>query len=179
MSAPANTRRFVLVGMVTTALAAAALAVLAPWAIPVGQLPVTLAVFAVLLAGTTLGVARGTLATLIYLALGLVGLPVFAGFAGGIGSFLIPTGGFLVGYLPLAALSGLSVHIRPVWLRPLPCLAGLIACYAIGIAWFCITAPAPLATALLVAALPYLPLDLVKLAAAVAVSLPCRRALKL
>lgn len=82
-------------------------------AIPVGAAPITLQTFAVLLAGAALGAGRGFLSVLLYLALGAIGLPVFAGGAAGLAPFAGPTIGYLVG-MPLAAwLTGLLVARLP------------------------------------------------------------------
>lgn len=82
-------------------------------AIPVGAAPITLQTFAVLLAGAALGAARGFLSVLLYLALGAIGLPVFAGGAAGLAPFAGPTIGYLLG-MPLAAwLTGLLVTRLP------------------------------------------------------------------
>lgn len=82
-------------------------------AIPVGAAPITLQTCAVLLAGAALGAGRGFLSVLLYLALGAIGLPVFAGGAAGLAPFAGPTVGYLVG-MPLAAwLTGLIVSRLP------------------------------------------------------------------
>jgi len=77
-------------------------------AIPVGGagVPITLQTFAVMLTGCVLGPVRGLLAMLLYLALGAVGLPVFAEHAGGLGSFTGPTAGYLWSFAPAAAVCG-------------------------------------------------------------------------
>lgn len=82
-------------------------------AIPIGAAPVTLQTFAVLLAGAALGASRGLLSVLLYLALGAIGLPVFAGGAAGLAPFAGPTVGYLIG-MPLAAwLTGFIVTRLP------------------------------------------------------------------
>lgn len=88
----------------------------------------TLQTFFCAMAGLLLGSRRGMASQLVYLLLGLVGLPVFTA-GGGPGAFLTPTGGFLLGLLPMAWLTG---KIR----RPFPaCMAGLGALYAVGLPW--------------------------------------------
>jgi len=74
--------------------------------LPPGPVPVTLQSLAVLLAGSFLGPRRGGLAVLLYLAAGAAGLPVFAGGQGGWQRFTGPTGGYLLGFLPAAWLTG-------------------------------------------------------------------------
>ena len=82
-----------------TALFAAILAVICPISIPIGAIPITFSLLVVYLAGGLLGPGLGTLAVLVYLALGAVGLPVFSGMQGGLAKLMGPTGGFLWGYL--------------------------------------------------------------------------------
>lgn len=76
--------------------------------IPIGPVPITLQSMFVLLAGFVLGVKGAVLSQVVYLALGLIGLPVFSNFSGGIQSVLLPSFGFLLGFLAVAAISGLA-----------------------------------------------------------------------
>ena len=78
-----------------------------------GIVPITLQTFGVLLAGAVLGPLRGFLAVLLYLALGLAGLPVFSGGAAGFGVLVGPTAGYLVGFPLAAALTGYLVTRLP------------------------------------------------------------------
>lgn len=91
--------------MTAAAVFAALLCVIAPWSVPVGAVPVSLASFAVYLDGLTLG-KNAVMSVGCYLLLGGVGMPVFSGFSGGVGAFAGPTGGFLAGYLPAALVCG-------------------------------------------------------------------------
>ena len=95
------------------AVFAALIAACSVIAIPMGAAPITLQTFAVLLAGAVLGANRGFLAVLLYLAIGAIGLPVFAGGAAGLAPFAGPTVGYLVSF-PLAAwLTGFIVERLP------------------------------------------------------------------
>ena len=67
--------------------------------LPFTQVPINLAVLGVLLAGGCLGSKYGSLSILIYILLGAVGIPVFAGFGSGLGTLAGPTGGYIVGYI--------------------------------------------------------------------------------
>ena len=85
-----------------------------------------------------LGGKRGTLAVAVYLLMGAIGLPVFAGFSGGIGCLLGTTGGYIVGFL-LAALVMWAMEKLPgnrSWMLTLSMLLGLVVCYAFGTVWF-------------------------------------------
>ena len=87
---------------VLAALFAAACAVLAQLIIPIQPVPISLASLGAMLAGGFLGKRYGFLALLIYLLLGAAGVPVFSMFRGGIHMFAGPTGGFLLGFAPMA-----------------------------------------------------------------------------
>ena len=85
-----------------TALVAAMLCLLAPISVPVGAVPVSLSIFGVCLAALISDRRGALMALLLYVALGAVGLPVFAGFSGGAQVLVGPTGGYLFGYIPMA-----------------------------------------------------------------------------
>lgn len=162
--------------MCFAALMAALLCAAAPLAVPVGPVPVTLATFAVYLAGALLGAKDGSLAVALYLLLGAAGLPVFSGFSGGLARVFGATGGYLVGYLPCAALTG---WISGRWdgrkgALPLAMAAGTAACYALGTAWYMGLTGANLAGALAACVAPFLPGDALKIAAASAVAASLR-----
>ena len=158
--------------LVRIALMAAVLCVLAPWKIPVGPIPITLASFGVYLAAGVLGPLEGTIAVVVYVLLGAVGVPVFSGFTGGAGCLLGLTGGDILGYIPCAAVSGLLMgRNAPLWRRALALVAGTAVLYALGTAMYCIQSGKALAAALAACVLPFLPLDAVKIAVC-AVALP-------
>ena len=158
---------------VFTALFAAALCVLAPLAVPVGFVPVTLATLGVYLAAGLLGPWRGTAAVGLYLLLGAVGLPVFAGFTGGVQQLMGLTGGYLWGYLLCALTVGLLLKhsyrpaLVPVWLA-----CGTAVLYAAGTGWYWWQTGGTVGAALTVCVLPFLPADAVKIAVATALILP-------
>ena len=159
--------------MALCALFAALLAVCAWLVIPAGDVPFTLQTFGVFAALGLLGGKRGTIAIAVYLLLGAVGAPVFAGFKGGIGALLGVTGGYLVSYL----FMGLVVILTEKWFgrsNLVFLIAGVIAlvvCYAFGTAWFVVAyaktaGPISWAAALGKCVLPFVIPDLIKLALA-------------
>ena len=160
-----------------TALFTVLLAVCTWISIPVPPVPFTLQTFAVFAALGTLGGRRGTWAVAAYLLLGFAGLPVFSGFQGGPGVLLGATGGYIAGFLAAALLYwAVTARLR----NSLPVVAvsmvlGLLACYALGTAWFLAvyartTGPVGLGAALGMCVLPFVLPDLVKLALALALS---------
>ena len=159
-----------------TALFAVLMAVCAWISIPMA-VPFTLQTFAIFAALTTLGGRRGTYAVAVYLLMGAVGLPVFAGFKAGLGVLLGTTGGYIIGFLASALVYWLvtSKLGESLPMKVVACLLGLAVCYAFGTVWFLVvyartSGPIGLMTALGWCVLPYIIPDLVKLALAVILS---------
>lgn len=162
--------------LVYVAVMAALMAVCAWITIPT-VVPFTLQTFAMHLAVGLLGGKLGTLAVGVYLLLGAVGLPVFSGFSGGIGSFAGVTGGYLIGFFLIALVMwGAEALLGkgPVVFF-LSGMAGLVVCYAFGTAWFVVlytaaNGGAELLTVLWTCVFPYIIPDLLKLTLALVVS---------
>ena len=127
-----NTADIARVGLFTAVLAVCA------WISIPTAVPVTLQTFGVFLTVGILGGRLGTLTVLVYMLLGAVGVPVFAGFAGGIGAMLGSTGGYIVGFLLSALVMwGMEALLgKKNWVFLLSMAAGLLVCYAFGTAWF-------------------------------------------
>lgn len=143
----------------------AVIAVLSPLSVPLStQVPISLATFAVMLAGAVLGAKEGTICTALYLLLGAIGVPVFAGYSSGIGILFGMTGGYLFGYLPLAFCTGLAAEKKDT---PAVLAAGMvigtIILYVIGTIWFMLFMKMPLGASLAACVLPFLPGDAVKI----------------
>lgn len=152
--------------MTLSSLFAALLAVCAWLSIPVSDISVTMQTFGISICLLLLGGKWGSLSIAIYLLLGSVGLPVFSGFRGGFGQLLGVTGGFLWGFLVMGLVFwGLER------LGKLPALlAGLLACYNCGCAWFYLYSGGGLGFILLRCVLPYLIPDAMKLWLAIRLS---------
>ena len=151
--------------MSMTALMAAILCVLSPVAIPVGPVPITLCTMLLYLAPYLLGWRRAAASALVYLLLGMAGMPVFQGFTGGLGCVLGPTGGYLLGYIPLTILCGLMAeHVpRRRVLQGMGMVLGTAVLYGMGTTWYCFQSGAGLGAALGLCVLPFLPGDIVKI----------------
>lgn len=163
--------------MARVALMAAFTAVAAQIVIPLFPVPFTLQVFAVVLSGLLLGPRYGALAMAVYLLIGAVGAPVFFGFQGGIGHILGPTGGYLVSYPLAAAVAGLAARPaanaarrRALWTSFLAGTGGLVVIYASGVAWLMVLSQLPFLVAMAQGVLPFVLLDLIKIALAAAVA---------
>ncbi len=147
--------------MVMVGVFAAVMAVLSQISIPLPTgVPITLQTFAVALCGYVLGFSMGGLSLAVYLALGAVGLPVFAGFSGGVGAFLGVTGGFLWGFFLMSLLCGLGARQGRKWLALLLGLSGLVLCDLCGAIQFAVLMSTSLPQAILLVCLPYLVKDI-------------------
>lgn len=102
----------------------------------------------------------------LYLLFGAVGLPVFHNGIAGIGVFLGPTGGYLIGFLPAALCAGLAFERESVSIQALGLAAATFVIYLFGISWLIVSTGISLPAAVLVGAVPFLPGDIVKAAAA-------------
>lgn len=189
-----STKTIVAVGMFT-----AVLSVLSVLTIPMPTgVPVTLQTFAVALCGYVLGKKRGTASVALYLLIGTVGVPVFAGMTGGPSWLVGYSGGFLWGFLFLALFSAIGTERKNMALSDeadarqrraadmcrrhavfalTAGFAGLGVCHLFGVIQFSLVASTPLPASFLAVSLPYLVKDVVSVAGAYLVSLPVRRAL--
>lgn len=92
--------------MIVAALFAGIIGIMAQLTIPLPLVPITGQTLAVGLAATILGSRYGTISVLVYLAMGAVGMPVFSAMSSGLGVIFGPTGGFLLGFIPAAYITG-------------------------------------------------------------------------
>jgi biotin transport system substrate-specific component len=140
--------------------------------LPGSAVPITGQTFAVLLSGAALGANRGAAAMLLYVLLGMVGLPIYA--AGDHGTHVVfgATGGYLVGFLVAGWVVGKLAEKRmdrtPLKAAP-AFLVGTAIIYAIGVPWLAIYAHEGLGAAISQGLTPFVPGDLVKAAAAAGV----------
>lgn len=163
------------------AIFAALITVLGTVSVPLpGGVPVTAQTLAVMLAGTVLGARKAPLAVLIVLALAAAGLPVLSGGRGGIGVFMGPTAGYLVGWVLGAFVIGLIAHRQnrpPRWGRVAAgtLIGGIAVIYLFGVpVQALVTGVDPVIT--LVSSAAFLPGDLLKVALATALTLALHRA---
>ncbi|MBU3804230.1 MAG: biotin transporter BioY [Candidatus Cellulosilyticum pullistercoris] len=100
--------------------------------------PFTMQTFAIFVAVGALGIRRGTLSIMIYLLLGAIGVPVFAGFSAGLGVLIGNTGGYLIGFVFSAIVTGTIIYYfgNKFWVMLLAMILGLVVCYIFGTAWF-------------------------------------------
>lgn len=144
-----------------------------PWGVPF-----TLQVFAVALSGFMFEPMQAVLSVVVYILLGIVGVPVFSGFRGGVSELLSPTGGFIFGFLFLTFFCTLSLKTKSAFYKYMCCIAGLCLCYIIGCAQFAFVSGNTFFTAFVCTCLPYIIKDIGCIASAYAVSVRIKRVLK-
>lgn len=155
--------------LVLTAVFAAVIAVCSWISIPTA-VPFTLQTLGVLLAAGLLGWRHGTISVIVYILLGLVGVPVFAGFSGGVGVLAGPTGGYIVGFIFTALTVGLITKFfgNKLYVLIIAMVAGVALCYLFGTVWFMAVTGTGFAASLAVCVVPFLVFDACKIAVAAA-----------
>lgn len=149
------------------ALFAAFIVVAAQISIPIQPVPLNLASLAVMAAGILLGAKSSIISVAVYILIGCVGLPVFANFRGGVAIIAGPTGGYILGYLLIALITGFVCEkTNKLVYAVLSMIFGTVICYVAGTAWFCILTGTSPYSALAVCVTPFLPADLLKIIAA-------------
>ena len=151
--------------MAVIAVMTAVICILAPISIPIGPVPISLGTLAVLLSVYVLGMKRSVIAIVLYLLIGLVGVPVFSGFSGGAAKLAGPTGGYLIGYIPMVLIAGLVIdrYYKNRIISIIGMIAATVVLYAIGTAWLAYSAGMDFPAALAAGVIPFIPLDLVKI----------------
>lgn len=178
---PKNTfsvKQLALVGLMS-----AIICVLAPFSIPVPislAAPISLGTLAIYFVLTVLGMKLGTISVAVYILLGLVGLPVFSGFTGGPGKLFGPTGGYIIGYIFMALISGFFIDKwdNRLLISLMGMLLGTAALYLFGSIWLAYQASYTLPQALMIGSVPYIPGDFMKLALAMSLGRQLRRRLQ-
>ena len=142
-------------------------------------IPFTLQTFAVFLCLNILGAKKGIISILIYILLGVAGLPVFSGFNGGLGALLNVTGGYIIGFI----FSALAFWLITAMLNKktskivnlIASFTGLIVCYIFGTLWYVLLFikngdSISFASALMICVLPFIIPDILKILISVTIS---------
>lgn len=158
---------------------AAVICILAPFSIPIGVIPISFTNLAVYIALYVLGTKKGTISYLIYLLIGLVGIPVFSGFASGPGKLFGPTGGYLIGFIFMAIVAGIFIDkfIDKMYMCFLGMILGTIVVYGFGTAWLAFQGSLTFQSALWAGVIPFIPGDLVKIVIAMIIGPQIRKQL--
>ena len=157
-----KTKTLVLIGVMT-----AITCILGPLSItiPISPVPISFTNLAIYFTAILLGWKKGTISCLVYLLIGFIGIPVFSGFTGGPAKLLGPTGGYLIGFILMALISGLFVDIfkDKIAMYALGAIIGTIITYALGTGWLAYQANLTFKAALFAGVIPYIPGDLAKI----------------
>ena len=177
-----NKTRITTITITKVALSTAIICILGPlsFSIPISPVPISLGILGIFFAVYVNGWLWGTVSCVLYLLLGFVGVPVFTGFTGGITKLLGPTGGYMIGYIFLSLIAGffISKFENKIPLHILGMVLGTICCYALGTVWLAISLKMSFGAALVAGVIPFIPADAVKMAIAVAIGIPVRKAIK-
>ncbi len=130
--------------------------------VPFGTVPFTLQVLFVLLSGAILGPFLGALGQIVYLLLGVIGLPVFAGGTGGVGHLFGPTGGYLLGFVFASFLVGALSRKRRLGIKFFSMLLGILVIHFLGVLQLSFFSQISLKRAFFLGSLPFLPFDTLK-----------------
>lgn len=169
---------------INAALLAGVMAILSQFTFPIGAVPITLQSFVCALAGGILGRKWGAAAMGLWLLLGVFGVPILTMGKAGPGIFLSPVGGYYVGFILMAWISGFRPAEKGHFVRQVgAAFVGLLSCYALGTIWFMgyfslgLGKDMPLLTALTMTVFPFIPFDIIKVCAGVLVGTKIRQAL--
>ncbi len=151
--------------MTMIGLMAAVICILGPLSIPVGLVPVSFTNLAIFFTIYILGTKNAVMSLLIYLLIGLAGAPVFSGFSGGLSKLLGPTGGYIIGFIFMALISGVFIDrfIDKWFLCVLGMVSGTLACYTLGTAWLSFQADMAIPAAIGIGVVPFIPGDIIKI----------------
>ena len=163
------------------ALMTAVLCILGPISFPLSfsEVPISLGILGIFLCLVILGQRNGTICIILYILIGMIGIPVFAGFSSGVGIVMGPSGGYIAGYIPLGIIAGFFIdkYSGKPYLQALGMALGTAVCYLLGTLWLAKTTGLGFGAALLAGVIPFIPFDAVKLVIALAVGKPINKAL--
>ncbi len=154
--------------MVLCAIFAAILCIFSVMTIPIGPVPISMGIFGVMLTAIILGPKNSVISVVVYLLLGIIGLPIFSKFQSGIPVLAGPTGGYVWSYIIVAFVIGLITRKLPqnkiLALVKIfaACIIGIAICYAAGTAQYMLIANVGLTKALTLCVLPFIPFDIIK-----------------
>ncbi len=165
--------------LTTCALMAALMCVLGPMSIPIGPIPVSFTNFVIFLSVYLLGMRGTTISYIVYLLLGVMGMPVFSGYQGGLGKLAGPTGGYLVGFILTALISGFVMEYSHAHTLTtiLGMMVSMVFAYFVGTAWFVLEMQCKVWYALTSCVFPFVLGDIIKILVATALGKIIRNAL--
>jgi biotin transport system substrate-specific component len=160
-----NTKKITTQQLAFIAVMTAVTCILGPLSLPIGIVPISLTNLAIYFSVYLLGGKRGTLSYIVYLFIGLIGIPVFSGFSGGFHKVFGPTGGYLIGFIFMAFISGIFIDkfSSKIYMCFLGMILGTIVTYIFGTAWLAYQANLTFNIALSLGVIPFIPGNIAKM----------------
>lgn len=172
-----NIKELTIIGLMT-----AIICILGPLSIPIpfSVVPISFTNLAIYFTVFILGWKKGTISYLIYLLIGLVGVPVFSGFGAGFGKLFGPTGGYLIGFIFMSLIAGYMIEKFPgkKYMYLIGMTAGLLVAYTMGTLWLSYQLDLSIKEGLFMGVIPYLPGDVLKIVAALIIGPVLRNTLR-
>lgn len=165
--------------MTSIALMTAIICILAPLSIPIGAVPISFTNLVLYFSVYIIGTKNSLISYTLYCLLGIIGLPVFSGFEGGLGKVVGPTGGCLIGFFFVIIISGVFIERFKNYriMHLIGMIIGAIVVYLSATLWFCYVMDTNFIAGLMVCAVPFIIGDLLKIIAALTVARKIRERL--
>ena len=161
------------------ALSVSIMCILGPIIIPLpfSPIPISITQIGLYLSIYFLGYKLATYCTLIYILMGLIGLPVFSGYSGGLQKLTSPTGGYLIGFIFLTFISGIFIekYTNNLYLTILGYTLGNLLCYSLGSIWLSYSTNISIKTAFIIGVIPYIFTDILKVIVYIVIGTRLRR----
>ena len=171
--------KFKVIDLVYIGLSAALIAVCSWISIPLPTVPITLQTMGVVLIASLFGAKRGVIATVVYILLGAIGVPVFSGFSSGLGVIGGATGGYIIGFIFTALIVGITADkTNKLWALVVSMIIGILVCYAFAIVYTNKGTPMGVGTILGMCVVPFLIPDAVKIVIAAVLTNRLKRFIK-
>ena len=158
-----KTKNIAIMGLMTALICA-----LSPIMFPMpGGIGITLGLFVILLVTYLMGTLKSLICYGLYIIIGAIGIPVFAGFMGGFSRVVGPTGGYLIGYVAVIILAGVFLHLgkNKILMFIIGSVLGISVCYIIGSFWFMHVMELDWKQTVWLCVIPYIPFDVLKIIA--------------
>lgn len=149
----------------TISIFASIICIISPISINIGIIPLSFSLFSIYIIGALSKKWMSLIATMVYIFIGIIGLPVFSNFNGGIGIILGPTGGYIISYIPCVIIVSLITNINKnkIILYPIGMIIGTIIVYLFGSLWFMFQTDNNFYQSLIITVVPFIIFDLIKI----------------
>ena len=147
------------------ALFTAIICIISPFTIPIGVVSISLTSLVIFLTCAVLSVRQATVAVIVYILIGLTGIPVFSSFTGGASAILGVTGGFIIGYVPCALVTGalLKAFENKKALYVITFIVGTLILYVFGVGYYVLAYQVTISVAILTCVVPFIVVDIIKI----------------